>query len=112
MKIIAFALALLSAQAFAAPVSFQYTSGSLVGRSATANPNLVGYEDICFRGDVNAAAGVLYRLLDADAEKVSVFVRPVRSEGSIAYGYTSTKCLDDGDADLDCREVRIARACR
>jgi hypothetical protein len=110
MKQITIALVLISAQAFANRGTLHYATGPLRGTNALTDSSLVGYEELCFRGDLTTAASDLYRLLNKDSEKKAVFVRT--SGETLVYGYTASKCLDEGEIPANCRVVETARRCR
>jgi hypothetical protein len=102
----------VTSQAFAAPTTLIYTTGSLKGKDVVKNYELFGYEDICYKGIAQAARTLLYKTMNKDSELKDIFAKVVKADQSIVYGYIQMKCIDEGETEADCRAVNIAKACK
>ena len=99
-----FAMALPDAELY-------FSSGDATGQKVT-DAGYIGYYKICFTGDATQAAWKLYRLLNDDIEKGNPFARAATNKKSITYGYTETKCTDEGLSEFHCRSDRKAFPCK
>lgn len=113
MKI--FMLVLGFAITFASPLwaheGLYYSEGPKRGEPVL-EATYVGTYELCFVGRPSAAKKQLWTLISDDIEKENPFVRLDKDLEYLVYGYTDTKCLDEGESRRTCRVVQTVHPCR
>ncbi|WP_374074838.1 hypothetical protein [Bdellovibrio bacteriovorus] len=106
-----FMVLLGASSASAASGALYYTEGELAGQEVKSS-SYIGYYETCFAGNAYAAKNKLVKLMNNDIEKDGAFAKVDAKKDVIVFGYTDTKCLDEGATVSECRSVSIAARCR
>lgn len=106
-----FMVILCVSSASASSGALYFSEGEFAGQEVSS-AGYVGYYETCFAGNPYAAKSKLIKLLNNDIEKDGAFAKVDKKKNVIVFGYTNTKCLDEGASVSECRSVNIAARCR